>query len=103
MSVRDETTNREVNVVTDINGAFAIASLKDGTYRVEVLLPGLQPLVKEHLALKQNEIAHAQVTLRFDMDTTITVGALAVDPLMENHGMTTTLTKDVLDKLPIGN
>lgn len=102
VTVRDEATRREFATVTDANGAFAIASLSDGLYRVEVTLSGFSPLVTEHLPLKQGEVARAQVTLRINLIETITVGILVIDPAT-NSGSGTTFSGERLSKIPIGN
>ena len=99
--VRDEATKREISAITDGTGAFAITTLSEGTYRVEVTLPGLEPMVTENVQLKQSEVALAQVTLQSVTTETITVGAISVDPMM-SRGVTTTFSQDFIDKLPIG-
>lgn len=101
--VRDEVTQRETAGITDANGVFAISSIADGVYRVEVSLLGLEPMVTEHLTLKQNEVARAQVTLRFNPTVTITVGVLAVDPMMTMNPMATTYSQEFINTLPIGH
>jgi hypothetical protein len=98
--IRDETTQRELTAITDANGAFTIASLSDGSYRVEVTLSGFKPAVVEHLPLESHDVAHARVTLRLDPAMMVTVGIIAVDSL-GNTGNSTTFTKDFIDKLPI--
>jgi carboxypeptidase family protein len=98
--VRDEATRREIASVTDANGAFTVASLNDGIYRVEVTLSGFKPAVLEHLPLEHNDVTHARVALRLDLTETIVMGAIAVDPL-QTSGISTTFTKDFIDKLPI--
>jgi len=98
--LRDETAQRELATITDINGAFTVGSLNDGVYRVEVTLSGFKPAVMEHVLLKQSEITHARVALRFDSIETITMGAVAVDPPM-SEGVSTTIPQDLVDKLPI--
>jgi len=98
--LRDENSRREIAAVTDANGAFTTAPLNDALYRVEVTLPGFKPAILKHLSLKQNEVTHARVTLRLDPSaTTILVGAIAVDPM--SNGVSTTFSKDLIDKLPI--
>lgn len=73
------------SAVTDINGAFTIAPLDDGLYRVQVTLPGFKQAKVEHLQLKAGEVTHAIVALKMDITDSITVGILA-DPMMMNEG-----------------
>jgi len=96
VSVRDEVSNQQRTAVTDVNGAFGIASLNDGLYRVEVTLPGLEPATVEHLSLKASEVTHASVVLRWD---TITVGVLTLAVPMSD-GNTTTVSRELMQKLP---
>jgi len=99
--VQDETTKRQFTAVTDSNGAFSIASLNDGLYRVEVLFEGFKPARIEHLELKASEATHASVSLRVDVSESITVGAIGPDPLALNEGISTTFTQDFINKLPL--
>ena len=99
--VRDEITKREITVTTDVNGAFEIASLSDGLYRVEVTLEGLKPARIEHLQLKASEVTQADVTLRMDHAYAVTVGVLVVDPMTsKNISVSTTFSQDFINKLP---
>jgi hypothetical protein len=96
--VRDEATNRETALVTDVNGVFTMAALNDGIYRVEVILAGFVPARIEHLELKSGEVIHATIALRMDTATVITVGALAP---MEMEPGKTTISEDLFKKLAI--
>jgi hypothetical protein len=99
ITVRDEATNREAAVVTDVNGAFTIAALNDGIYRVEVTLGGFIPMRMEHLELKAGEVTHASVALRPDTANSITVGALA--PMFDvNAADKMTISQDFLNRMP---
>ena len=95
--VRDEATKREAVAVTDGNGAFTIAALNDGIYRVEAILSGFTSARMEHLELKAGEVTHASIALRVDTSETITVGGLA--PMNPTPG-TTTVSGELLNKLP---
>ena len=97
--LRDELGKREQTAVTNANGTFAIP-LSDGLYRVELSLPGFTPAVLEHLELKQCEVTRAQVALR--VDNSVTMGVIVVDPVAPtDHGMRTTFSQDLINKLPI--
>jgi hypothetical protein len=99
IAVRNETSTRQINAITDANGAFAIASLEDGVYRVEVMLQGFKPATIHHLPLKASEMTHASVALRLEPVTEVLVGAIA--PMFDNNGPgSMTLTHDLIDKLP---
>jgi hypothetical protein len=92
----DEATNGEVTTVADANGAFTIAALHDGIYRIQVILSGFIPATMEHLEIKAGDVVHASVDLRANV--TFTVGALA--PMITPDPSTTTISADVLQKLP---
>jgi hypothetical protein len=96
--VRDELAKTEFTAITDVDGAFSITSLADSIYRVEVTLSGFNSVVVEHITLKQDETTRARVVLRINSTETVIVGAIAADPLMSNGF---TITKDMIDKLPI--
>jgi hypothetical protein len=102
IAMRDEAAKREVSAVTDVNGAFHVASLNAGTYRVEVTLPGFEPARMAHLRLKANEVTRASVALSMNSDYSVTLGVLVVEPypIMPN-GAATTLTQDFISKLPL--
>jgi len=95
ITIRDETTNRQTVAVSDVNGAFSIAALNDGIYRVEITLGGLTPATIEHLELKSGEVTHATIALRF----TATMGEITTVIKDDDPG-TMTLTQQVLNKLP---
>jgi hypothetical protein len=102
VKMRDEASGRELLTVTDVSGQFSIGSLQEGLYRVEVSLIGLEPAVLKHVALKQDEVARARVTLRFDTTIeTVTVGGIAVEPTMMNTGVSTTFSQELINKLPL--
>lgn len=102
--VRDERTRRETLTTTDEQGAFTIAAIGEGTYRVEMTLAGFEPAVIEHVAVKPGEVTRARVTLRFDQALTVMVGAIMVEPTnLTNPGMSTTFSQEFIANLPIGN
>jgi hypothetical protein len=94
--VRDEATNHEVTKMTDVNGAFTVAALQDGIYRVQVILPGFITATMQHLEIKAGEVVRASVDLRPDPQAIM--GALA--PMITPDPGTTTLSEFELRKLP---
>jgi hypothetical protein len=98
VTVRDEATNRDVETVTDGNGAFTIAALRDGVYRVQVILAGFTPATMEHFEIKSGEVIHASVNLRLNAAETALVGVVA--PMITPDASTTTISADLLRKLP---
>jgi len=100
VAVRDEASKREIEVVTDVNGAFNIASLNDGVYRVEANLVGFTTARMEHLQLKAGVVTHASVALRLDPGTTVTVGIIAVEDWMTTNPGSTTFSQDFINKMP---
>lgn len=104
VAVRDEVRGYEFFTVTDVNGAFSIASMVDGSYSVEATLAGFTPAVLGHVALKEGDIAQARISLHMDLTLTVTVGELfSVVPPGTNNAISTTLTDDFLKRVPIGN
>jgi hypothetical protein len=77
ITVQNEATKSERTAVTDVKGAFSIAWLNDGIYRIAVTLDGFKPAEVEHLELKASEATHANVSMRVDVSTTITMGGIA--------------------------
>lgn len=102
IAVQDEASKCVLTAITDAQGAFNIASLTDGLYRVEATLVGFQPAIVEHLHLKASEVTHANVALRLDDTYMVTVGVLVFDPMTSNHDITvsTTFSQDFINKLP---
>src|SRR4051795_11943481 len=99
VKVRSETGTGELITVSDATGAFTVASIDDGLYRVEVTLAGFNPAAIEQLQLDGNEVTKAQFSMQLaEMQT---VGIIAVDPQLRNEPLTTTFTQDFINKLPI--
>lgn len=101
ISVRNEAidgADAERKAFTDVRGAFTIADLNDGIYRVEVTLAGFKPATIEHLELKGSEVTHARVALRMDTATIVIVGALA--PMISSDAGKTTISQDFLNRMP---
>ena len=97
--LRDDVTAFEITTLTNSDGAFAFDSLSEGLYRVEVTLSGFDSTVAERVAMKQDQITRAQVTLSFGTTETILVGAIGLDT-SSNTGLTTTFTEDFLKRIP---
>lgn len=96
--VRDENTKRETAIVTDANGAFTIAALHDGIYRVEFILPGFKTATMKNLEIKAGDVIHASVDLKPSMTETVMMGALT--PMITSDSGTTTISSEELRKLP---
>jgi hypothetical protein len=102
ITVQDESTQQQIAVVTDMNGAFKIASLSDGLYRVDVTMESMKPGRVEHLQLKAGDVAHASVAMQLQaVGEAIVVGAIAAPLSIEQTGISTTFTQDFINKLPI--
>jgi hypothetical protein len=101
IAIRNEATNQVLYAITDVSGVFKITSVNDGLYRIEMTLAGFKQARMDHVQLKAGEVTHANVALRMDADAvTITVGAVAIDLSTTYDGMTTTVTRDFLNKIP---
>lgn len=98
--LRNESVPREIRTVTDSDGAFALNSLSEGLYRVEIALAGFDSALVEHVALKPGEITHARVSLQVSAWDTVTVGVIAVEQEPMNDRLTTTFPADFLKKIP---
>jgi hypothetical protein len=104
VTLRNETTKREVVTETDANGVFTFASLDDGLYRMDVRLSGLKPAVVEHMQLKQNQVMRAEVSMELAalMGEVITITKVStVSPNVMPDGASTTFSQDLVNKLPI--
>jgi hypothetical protein len=99
ITVRDETTKRELKAVTDGKGAFTVGALSDGLYRVEVALEGFQPTLMEHLELKASEVTRASVELR--LGATTGVITMSAEPVAMSEPMSITFSQDFINKLPL--
>jgi hypothetical protein len=84
ITVRNEGSKRELTTITDVKGAFKIAALDDGLYRVEVTLAGFGSATLEHLRLKASEVTHANIALRIEDRVTITMGEVVTIPATRN-------------------
>jgi hypothetical protein len=100
IAIQDEATRQVLHAITDVSGVFKITSVNDGIYRIEMTLAGFKQTRMDHLQLKAGEVTHANVALRMDIRETITVGAIAIDLVTKNDGMTMTFSHDFIDKLP---
>jgi hypothetical protein len=100
IAVRDEASQCEITAVSDVNGAFTIASLNDGMYRVEMTLDGFNPARIEHLQFEAGKVTHASVALQVD-PSTVLMGVIMVEPTTQNNGMSMTFTQDFINKLPL--
>jgi hypothetical protein len=101
ITVTNESTQHRIDVNTDANGVFESASLADGIYRVDVTMESFKQARIEHLPLKAGEVAHASVAMKLD-GAQIVVGAIVAAPLaMEQTGISTTFSQDLINKLPL--
>ena len=101
VTLRDETTQQQFSVVTDIQGRFNFSALSDGIYRVDVTLSGFLPAVVEHLQLKQSEVTNARVALRVD-PAAVTMGIVSAveSGTTMPDGPSTTFSQQLVNKLP---
>jgi len=95
--VREEATRREFAKVTDANGAFTIAALQDGVYRIQFMLSGFLTATTEHLEIEAGEVIRANVDMRLNTKETV-MGAVA--PIITPEAGTTRMSEDELRKLP---
>jgi len=102
IKVQDEVTKREVMATTDATGAFRIADLNDGIYRVEVTLEGFQSTTIEHLELKSSQVTHADIGLQFDA-ATATMGVITISEpsALTDSTVSTSFTQEFINKLPL--
>jgi hypothetical protein len=100
ITIQDESTQQRTTAVTDTNGAFTIASLGDGTYRVDVTMESMKPARIEHLQLKTGDVARASVAMQLDGGQ-ILLGAIAAPLGLEQTGISTTFSQDFINKLPL--
>ena len=96
--LRDQ-SRREFAAYTDANGRFALPDVPAGTYRVEVSLGILDPLVLKRMALDPAVVTSADITLTTVVTENIIVGAIEVHDTMTN-GISTTFSSDFIEKMP---
>jgi hypothetical protein len=98
VTLRNEATRQTVTAVTNANGVFTFASQTDGSYRVDVTLPGLDPRQIEHLELKSSLVTHAHIALH---PAALMGEVLPLVPEPVKHdALSITFTQSFIDKLP---
>lgn len=89
--------------VTDGQGRFSIVDLRPGTYSVTFTLPGFTRVVRDGIELTSNFTATVDATMAVgSIEETITVSGAAPLVDVRQSNTTQTLTREVLDSLPIG-
>lgn len=99
VTLTNEATKRKLSTETDDKGEFTFPVEKDGRYTVEVVNVWSAPYKAEHVELKADQTARADVTVTMSEPTVeVTVGVVLVDdgtPIKTTQG-TTTINVEVL-------
>jgi len=74
--VRHETNGATVATATDVRGRFAATGLSQGSYAVEVLVPGFEPVRRAGVQVKENAATTLSIQLSVaNISETVTVSA----------------------------
>ena len=103
--VVNEETAVAVDTVTNAEGLYRVTALVPGTYRVEAMLDGFDPVVRRPITLQVSQTLAIDLTLVLaGQSETVTVSA-AAPPLVEAVTSTVSqvVTRQMLDALPLPN
>ena len=103
--VVNEETAVAVDTVTSAEGLYRVTALVPGTYRVEAMLDGFDPVVRRPITLQVSQTLAIDLTLVLaGQSETVTVSA-AAPPLVEAVTSTVSqvVTRQMLDALPLPN
>jgi hypothetical protein len=99
----DNKTKKKFTATTSDAGAFELAGLPHGVYRVEASWPGFQTLKMTYLAVGEDEAVRLDLTLDAE-SVTVMVGLLAADDMTpaysRNGNGVTTFDEKRITKLP---
>ena len=87
--------------VTDDSGTYEKSSLDAGIYTLKIIGTGFKTLTVVNIKIRDGEKSQLKVVLE-PGQTTEWVGTIGVEPLIDlsSSGVQTTITKDLMDKLP---
>jgi hypothetical protein len=104
VKVINEQTSIATDTIANETGAYRVAALVPGTYRLEVVSGGFETLVKRAVTLEVSQTLAIDVTLRLEgLSEDVSVSATV--PLVESQSstVTQTVTRDMLAALPLPN
>lgn len=101
VTATNESTRLQVTVVSDPSGTFAFSGLPAGAYTVRAELSGFKTATVEHVIIAEGKVNNARIILDLLPVETITVGAIAVDPLTYESTVSTTFSGERVGKLPL--
>ena len=97
----DASGNKLRETTSTENGEFSLAGVPDGSYSLEVSVPGFKKLTLKNVELRSTEIATARFVLNVDESTMVIVGLVATPSVLEKSGGTTIIGRELIRKLPI--
>src|SRR5688572_20819552 len=103
--VVNEDTGVAVETVTNEAGLYRVTALVPGTYRVETILDGFDPVIRRPITLQVSQTLAIDITLAVaGQSETLNVSA-AAPPLVESLTSTVAqvVTRQMLDALPLPN
>src|SRR5205823_4366292 len=102
VSVINTATNATTNVVSSESGTYSAANLPPGTYRIEASLTGFRSAKVDGIRLTAGATARVDITLNLGaIEESVTV--MARSPLVstEDAKVTTNISNELIDKLPL--
>lgn len=86
---------------SDNEGSYRFESVTNGTYRLEITVPGFKKLIVEELKIQKGESRKLNLTMEIDGETVV-VGIFLDGPLIDltTPVTPTRITREMLDRLP---
>lgn len=103
VEARHKATNAVQAAVTDANGVYRFPSLPPGVFTLSATLSGFAPSSRDNITLLAGQILKADMTMAVSgLAESVQVRAEAPIVDVKQNAVTATITKDVIDLLPVG-
>lgn len=103
VEARHLATNAVQTVVSDANGIYRFPALPPGRLTITATLSGFTPAKRENIELLAGQILKADLTMAVSgLAESVQVRAEAPIVDVKQNAVTATITKDVIDLLPVG-
>lgn len=104
IKITDRKSRKSIEVASNHEGCFRIEALETSVYDLSAESPGSKKLEVAQLTIAAKETVTVTLILTVaDPTTTVLVGAVALDPMIDTTkpGLTYTITSDIIRRLPI--